>query len=906
MVESKGSGAGQYEPGGAPVNRHLVGRLDEVEVVRTRVREAAAGRPGVVLLSGADGVGKSSLLALVSAALRDEAEVLLTTCADGPDFAATRGLFEQAGDLLTASMDGYSRLSGLTRTVMELAAGRPLVLVLDDAHRCDAATARWLGFLARRCAGEQVCVILAHPSTARLRVETLFSELTGALDVFEIPLGPLGEADVWELLTRGFGVAPHDDFVCACIDVCGNVPGVSRLWIDLFLARGVLPDQAGAELLRAEGEGAVADRFLRWLAERPEQVRRYATAVAVIGNSEPDAVGALFGLSSAAVKTARTTLTTNGVLTEDGRFVGPALRDGLLGALDPDELSALRARAALLLRDEAAPHANVAELVMALPELSEVWMFGALREAALEKTTSPDVAIGYMRRVLAAVPGHVDTRLELAAVLTGTDPAAALATYAEVLPEVPDVVTRASVAVRYGLAALRARRSGEAFPVLLDVLRELPSTDRRLRARVEEMLLVTGYHDLNTVRQTLDLARGITLPGDLRTAENKRLVHQLARAEILAGGSVAKVRELTRLAMLSTSGPHDFCDLFAVASLHVSGDGAEAMALADKVLESAAQQGDGVTRVLALTARAAMKVDYGELADAEADAEKALITTVSGTRPIGDFWTRVVLASVAVRRGENDRAEQLFVKFTTPHDPIEHGWAMATRARWLRNSDDPRAALEVLLRCGREFDEMGVGNPVLVPWWVDAATLLVESGRTGEALELAERFRPDRGGWDTPRARGYALLAEGTATGAVETLELAVSELAVAGARLYECQALTTLGMALLERGQDKAARKHLREAVDLAVRCGDIAAANVARSALVSAGGRMGELSATPLDALTGAERRVVELAAERLANREIADALFVTMRTVEGHLSNAYRKLGVQTRADLAARLR
>ena len=154
--------------------------------------------------------------------------------------------------------------------------------------------------------------------------------------------------------------------------------------------------------------------------------------------------------------------------------------------------------------------------------------------------------------------------------------------------------------------------------------------------------------------------------------------------------------------------------------------------------------------------------------------------------------------------------------------------------------------------------------------------------------------------------RGSALLAEGMATGKTETLEHAVSELAAAGVRLLECEALTAFGLALLNAGHEKAARKHLRAAVDLAVRCGDVLAGNAARDALVKAGGRMGVLSASPLEALTGGERRVVELAAERLTNREIADTLFVAVRTVESHLSNAYRKLGVQTRTELAARLR
>ena len=124
-----------------------------------------------------------------------------------------------------------------------------------------------------------------------------------------------------------------------------------------------------------------------------------------------------------------------------------------------------------------------------------------------------------------------------------------------------------------------------------------------------------------------------------------------------------------------------------------------------------------------------------------------------------------------------------------------------------------------------------------------------------------------------------------------------------AGARLQETQALLALGTVLLHRGDDRTARTHLRAAVNLAVRCGDSVAARSARDVLTLAGGRMSSVSETPLQILTEGQRRVAELVARGMTNREIAETLFVTMRAVESHLSNAYRKLGVHTRGELAA---
>lgn len=873
--------------------------------MRTRVREVAAGRPGLVLLTGVDGMGKSSFAALLPDAVRDEAEVLLTTCAGGPGHTAVRGLFEQAEGLLAEDADDYTRLSRLTAAVLDLAARRPLVLVFDDAHRCDAASARWLGFLARRSAGVPICVVLAYPPTGWTWIEMLFGDLVEVLETSEIRVGPFGEAQVLELVSRRFGTVPAHEFVQACLEVCGGVPADLRMWLDRLAAQGSGPDSAGAEWLRDKGIASAVGRVWSRLANQGAAMRQYATAVALIGSSGPDTAGALFGFSAAAVKAARKTLTDIGVLTGAGRFTTRALRDRVLCELDPDELTALRTRAARMLRDEGASHADIADLLLALPELNEPWMVYTLREAARTVPTGSGRAISLLRKAVEAVPDHVDTRLELADALAGTDPATALAMYAEILRDVPDGATRASVVVRYGQVALDTRRSREAFPMLLDVLHEVPAGDTRLRTLVEETLLVTGYHDVTTVRQALTFARDVTPSADLSTGENRRLIQQLASTELLTGGSVTRVRELTERSMPAPRGPYDFWDVLPAANLHLCGEPVEATALLDRVVESAEVWDNRMTLALALNARAAMRFDGGDLAAAEEDAERSLDMIVTSELTVGDTWARGLLAAVAVRRGANDRAARLLVEQTTPIEPVEHSWAMAARARLSHNRGDPLGAVEVLLRCINDFDEMGIANPVIVPW-ADAAMSLAGLGRTKETLDLVERFRPGRHGWDTAWARGSALLAEGMATGAIETLEHAVGELAVAGVRLQECEALIALGVALLNAGREKAARKHLRAAVDLAVRCGYVLAGNAARDALVKAGGRMGVLSASPIEALTGGERRVAELVAEKLTNREIADMLFVAVRTVESHLSNAYRKLGVQTRAELAARLR
>ena len=124
-------------------------------------------------------------------------------------------------------------------------------------------------------------------------------------------------------------------------------------------------------------------------------------------------------------------------------------------------------------------------------------------------------------------------------------------------------------------------------------------------------------------------------------------------------------------------------------------------------------------------------------------------------------------------------------------------------------------------------------------------------------------------------------------------------------ARLEHAYALADLGGALRRANRRAEARDPLRQALELAHRCGATPLAERAHEELVAAGARPRRRVLTGVDALTPSERRIAAMAAEGLSNREIAQALFITLRTVEMHLSNAFRKLGVSTRTQLPVAL-
>jgi DNA-binding CsgD family transcriptional regulator len=123
--------------------------------------------------------------------------------------------------------------------------------------------------------------------------------------------------------------------------------------------------------------------------------------------------------------------------------------------------------------------------------------------------------------------------------------------------------------------------------------------------------------------------------------------------------------------------------------------------------------------------------------------------------------------------------------------------------------------------------------------------------------------------------------------------------------RLEHAYALTDLGAALRRGNRRTEARDQLRSGLELAQRCGATRLAERAHEELVAAGARPRRLVMSGVESLTPSERRTAALAAEGLTNKEIAQTLFVTPRTVEMHLSNAFRKLDIATRTQLPAAL-
>ena len=158
-----------------------------------------------------------------------------------------------------------------------------------------------------------------------------------------------------------------------------------------------------------------------------------------------------------------------------------------------------------------------------------------------------------------------------------------------------------------------------------------------------------------------------------------------------------------------------------------------------------------------------------------------------------------------------------------------------------------------------------------------------------------------------PRTVGRALRVLGTVQRekGLDTLREAVAVLESSPAKLEHAKALAALGAAIRRGRKPTEAREPLRQALELATVCSAAPLAELARTELYASGARPRSEALSGVESLTPSELRVAELAAGGDSNREIAQTLYVTPKTVEVHLSSVYRKLGIRSRRELPGAL-
>jgi len=317
-------------------------------------------------------------------------------------------------------------------------------------------------------------------------------------------------------------------------------------------------------------------------------------------------------------------------------------------------------------------------------------------------------------------------------------------------------------------------------------------------------------------------------------------------------------------------------------------------------VESARAAGELETLRLAVALRALVRLRMGRVADVETDLTELIAWVGELALPLSAYRTALPfviapLIDALVERGELEQAARW-----PAVTGLERGWPeelgftflLDSLARLRLAQARPVEALQLARECDRRQRAWGFRNPGFVAAGTTLATALHATGRTTEALDACDEQIDRARAFGVGRELGMALRVLGEITGDPQSLSAAVDTLATSPARLEHAK-------ALLARNE----REALRQALDIADRCGATALAAQARDALIATGARPRRAATTGVAALTTAQRRIAHLAADGATNREIAERLFPTEKTVEGHLGAAYRKLAVTSRAQLAS---
>jgi DNA-binding CsgD family transcriptional regulator len=821
-----------------------------------------------------------------------------------------------------------------------LAAREPLVIAIDDAHWADAPSLRFADYLAGRLDGLPVAVVVAaRPSEPGAPAELLERLRTGRDPLLVAP-APLGERATAALLREHWRREPSAAFVAACHRSCGGNPLYVHALARELRDGGVAPDAEGAAVVQESGPDAIARALALRLTQLPEGSAAVLDAVAVFGlAAEVRHVAATTGIGVPEVGALADLLADAGLLAAGRplRFAHPVVRQSVYARLRPAARTALHARAASVLAADDRPPEEIARHLLVLEPAGDPHVVATLRAVAADALAqgSADVALTHLRRALLEPPepsarGELLAELGQAELLVGEpQPAgdhlerAAAATAGD--PERRAVLLRAA-------SRARLHRGDLAGAVeLLEAARDGvgPETDLRLSAhaaavgilrpplaaaaleRLEERAAAGGWLAPHTPGGGAAAEQsGRAARGERDTPAAQAALAELAAARWLDGriveGADLAERALAGGTLLAAEGAGSLVVNHALRVLVDADREAQALPVADQALEAARRQGSvlGVVSMLGLRALSAWR--RGDVLGAEARARELLDLTPTTIGKLA-HWSYLALA--LVERGELEEAETAVARSGADHAPLLSytGVTLHARARLRLAQGRAEEALADLADLRERERQLGVGH-LSVGWHRTAVEAALALGDATAARDLADEQLARSERWRTAAGRGVTLSTLGLATGGRSGLPLLAEGAELLGrspARLDHARALVDLGAALRRAGRPAQAREPLRAGHDAARACGATVLAARAHEELAVAGAKPRRLEFSGAEALTAAERRVAELAAGGLPNREIAATLFVTVRTVENHLARAYRKLGIASRRALAAEL-
>ncbi len=936
-------------------------RAGELSALEETIAAAVAGEGRVVLLEGVGGIGKTLLLA--HAVQHAQAHELTVLRARGGElerqfpFGVALQLFEpylsgatgrerrrvlagaaaHAKPLLSGDVTGregggapeFPLLHGLHWVAANIAERRPLLIAVDDAHSADDASLRALLFTAQRIEDLPLAIVLStRPRPASAGSGDALSALATHPLARRFELLPLSEEAIAAIVRRR--VPDADDAFCAtCARVTSGNPFFLRELLNELGGAAGEPEEGADPEQRIEAVGpltiaqTVGARIKRLSAGAPQ----LAHAVAVLGDDAPLAhAAALARLDASAAATAADELATADVLRSapEVGFVHPIVRQAVYLGIPAAERAQLHLAAAEMQRAGADGGADAAEraaahLLYTLP-VGAPWVVGALRTAARRALAggAPDTAATYLLRALDEAPPQTE-RAELLVDLGRAEALAGLPSAVDRLRTAVGLLerptARAHALAQLGQALYTVGDNAGAASAFDEGLRVLDGADPVLEDQLTAGYLGAARLDFRTREAAQarfrELLAGAT---DASTPAQRELLAQRALEHAMLGSAPAdEVVELIRLAhaggeLLREATADGVAWAGSVAALLFSDALDDVEAATSAGLEDARRRGSVIGFAVMSTVRGVGRYLRGDITSALGDLEGGLerVPLMVLVRPFAHGW----MALAHLDRGEPEQGQALVGVPEEGQDAhFTYNWSLFARGRLALARGEPERALDDLLECGRRQLAVPAPNPGVLPWRSEAAFAAHGLGRVEQARALAEEELGLARAFGSPRALGIALRGAGRVAADEERLPLlqeAVAVLERSPAQLELARALVDLGGAQHAAGARASARETLRTGLDLAHHAGAGGLAADARAALVAAGARPRRPAVRGVDALTPSERRVAELAEQGLTNREIAQALFISAKTVEFHLRNAYFKLRIGSRGELADALR
>jgi DNA-binding CsgD family transcriptional regulator len=847
----------------------------------------------------------------------DERETLLAGSAQ-----AVRPLLLGGVGEAPATDTSFAMLHGLYWLAANLAFRQPLLIAVDDAHLADEPSLRWVAYLAPRLEELRLALVLTlRPSEPSVTPAPLLALRAEAATVLQPTL--LSQDAVRTVVDARGRSRANDQLSAAVYEASGGNPlYVTELLraVDFDVAAHVQFDPR--ELLTGGFEG-VARRVVARVRGADPHALRLAQALAILGDGcAPSHAGSIACMQLPEANRLTALLVRLEVLSADSppRFLHPVIRDALEASLDTHERDSAHHSAARLLHADGAPAGQIAAHLVGIRPAGEAWVVARLEDAARAalETGAPLSAARLLDRALAEPPPAIErvTLLrEAARAEASAGRQTAFARMEEALRLVAEPRQRAEIALEVAEIYAALFRWVDAVDVIERALAELGEADAPLAAKLEGQLVVAGLHDARRAsRVSPVLAR---LAAGQLAAPGEAFAVAQGIAQFLAGRSVDEIAVPLEQALARVGPRVDNWDTrAALLWVLVACDRFPAVEAAlTPMLAEVRRSGSARGLVAAYSTLGLLKLRLGALPEADAAARVALRVLQEGDFAPGLGFAATVLADIAVEAGEYAEAQAMLDLLPQKGWPAGVGTVLIPAARGRLRLAQGRAAeaLADFVTCLAMYSPDVWGTSTREIGYVHArsgaALALLLLGQRRRARELAEAELTDVRTFGAPRAIGVALRVAGLTHGGDEGLALlrqSVAALEASPAQLERAYSLAELGAMRRRAGQRAAAREPLTEALDLAARCGARPLAARVRDELKATGARPRRAWRTGVEALTPSELRVVRLAVEGASNREIAQQLYVTIKTVEGHLARAYTRLGIQRRTELAPLLR